>query len=54
MANKNWYLKSINFYDDEGNCVQYTEEEYKRDLTRYIKENDWFYNRKDEKEYFLQ
>lgn len=31
---------------------EYSESQFKKDLTRYIEKNDWFYNRKDEKEYF--
>ena len=53
MANKDWNLDTIYFYDDEGNCKQYKEEEYKRDLKRYLDENDWFYKSgiSDEKQY---
>ena len=42
MANKDWDLEAIDFYDDECNCKQYKEEEYKRDLKRYFELNDWF------------
>ena len=52
MANKDWDLDAIDFYDDECNCKQYKEEEYKRDLKRYLDENDWFYkSENDEKQY---
>ena len=40
MANKEWDLDAIDFYDDECNCKQYKEEEYERDLKRYLDEND--------------
>lgn len=36
--------------DDECNCKQYKEEEYKRDLKRYFDSCDWF--DKDEQGYF--
>lgn len=42
MANKDWDLEEIDFYNDECNCKQYKEEEYKRDLKRYLELNDWF------------
>ena len=50
MANKDWDLDAIDFYDDECNCKQYKEEEYKRDLKRYFELNDRF--GKDEQGYF--
>ena len=50
MANKDWDLEAIDFYDDECNCKQYKEEEYKRDLKRYFDSNDRF--GKDEQGYF--
>lgn len=50
MANKDWDLGAIDFYDDECNCEQYKEEEYKRDLKRYLDKADWF--EKDNQGYF--
>ena len=52
MANKEWELIYIKFYDNEGNCVKYTEKEYKRDLKRYLDQAGWF--GKDKQGYFCK
>lgn len=50
MADKEWGLGCIKFYDNEGNCEEYTEKEYKRDLKRYLDKADRI--DKDEEGYF--